>query len=130
MDWGDGLAPTWIVASDSRGAAEDLPQERGVLPAVLHEHILQGLRPVELIEDDSGWRVKQGAGVGSTSAVPPLNLITTPTHVPPTQKVLCLLGSPSLPRAQLGLHQLLHEDILVLIPSQETAQSALSQGPT
>lgn len=54
MDWGDGLAPTWIVASDSRGAAEDLPQEGGVLPAVLHEHILQGLRPVEFIEDDGG----------------------------------------------------------------------------
>lgn len=59
--WGDhptcprsGLAPTWVVASDSRGTAEDLPQQRGVLPAVLGEHILQGLRPVELIEDDGG----------------------------------------------------------------------------
>lgn len=67
--------------------------------------------------------------MGSASAVPLLNLFTTPTHVPPTQKVLCLLGSPSLPRAQPGPHQLLHEDILVLIPSEETAQSALSQGP-
>ena len=54
MDWGDGLALTWIVASDSRGTAEDLPQECGVLPAVLDEHILQGLCPVELIEDDGG----------------------------------------------------------------------------
>lgn len=55
MDKEHGLAPAWVVAGDSRGTAEDLPQQRGVLPAVLDEHILQGFCPVELIEDDGGW---------------------------------------------------------------------------
>lgn len=62
---GDGLAPTWVVASDPCGTAEDLPQQRGVLSTVLGEHVLQGLCPVELIEDDGGCGGKWGAGVGS-----------------------------------------------------------------
>lgn len=59
----DGLAPTRIVAGDPCGTAKGLPQQRGVLPAVLHEHALQGLRPVELVEDHGGCGV-QGAGLG------------------------------------------------------------------
>lgn len=59
---GHGLAPTWVVASDSRGAAEDLPQQRGVPSAVLGEHVLQGLRPVELVEDDGGCGGRGGLG--------------------------------------------------------------------
>lgn len=54
MDRRDGLTLTWIVASDSCGTAKDLPQQCGVLPAVLDKHILQGLCPVEFIKDDSG----------------------------------------------------------------------------
>lgn len=49
-------ACTWVVACDPGGAAKGLPQQRRVLLAVLHEHFLQRLRPVELVQDDRGCR--------------------------------------------------------------------------
>ena len=51
---GEGRALTGVVAGDPRSAAKGLPEQRGVLPAVLHEHLLQGLRPVQLVQDDRG----------------------------------------------------------------------------
>lgn len=62
----EGLTPTGIVASDARGASEDLPQQCRVLPAVLNEHVLQSLCPVEFIKDDSGC----GGGRGLAGKVP------------------------------------------------------------
>lgn len=62
MDRRDGLIPTWVVASDSRGTSEDLPQQRGVLPAILDEHILQGFCPVEFVKDDSSCGGDRGLG--------------------------------------------------------------------
>lgn len=43
---------TWVVARDARGAPKGLPQQRGVLLAVLHEDLLQRLRPVQLVQND------------------------------------------------------------------------------
>lgn len=34
------VVPTWVIAGDSRGTAEDLPQQCRVLPSVLNEDIL------------------------------------------------------------------------------------------
>lgn len=62
----DRLAPTWVIASDSRGTAEDLPQQGRVLSTVLDEDILQGLGPVKLIENDSSWGTGQKAGLESS----------------------------------------------------------------
>lgn len=72
MGQGDRLAPTWVIAGDSRGTAEDLPQQGRVLPTVLDEDILQGLGPVKLIEDDGSWGAGQKAGLES-SRLPLLN---------------------------------------------------------
>lgn len=49
------VLPTWVIAGDSCGTAEDLPQQCRVLSAVLNEDILQGLCPVKLVEDDCSW---------------------------------------------------------------------------
>lgn len=68
----DRLAPTRVIAGDSRGTAKDLPQQGRVLPTVLDEDILQGLGPVKLIEDDSSWEAGQKAGLES-SRLPLLN---------------------------------------------------------
>lgn len=72
--------PTWVIAGDSRGTAEDLPQQCRVLPTVLNEDILQGLRPVKLIEDDGSWGAGQKAGVGSSGSPPakPTNVTLMP----------------------------------------------------
>lgn len=43
---------TWVVACDTCGAPKGLPQQRGVLLAVLHEDLLQRLRPVQLVQND------------------------------------------------------------------------------
>lgn len=57
----DSKALTRIVASDSCSTPKGLPQQGGVLPAVLHEHFLQSLRPVQLIQNDWGCeRRRQG----------------------------------------------------------------------
>lgn len=76
---GDSLAPTWIIAGDSRGTAEDLPQQCRVLPAVLDEDILQGLCPVKFIEDDSSWGAGQKAEVGSSRLNPAKPISMTPS---------------------------------------------------
>lgn len=72
--------PTWVIAGDSRGTAEDLPQQCRVLPTVLNEDILQGLCPVKLIEDDGSWGAGQKAGVGSSGSPPakPTNVTLMP----------------------------------------------------
>lgn len=48
------LPRTRVVAGDTSGAAEDLPEQGGILLAVLDENVLQGLCPVQLVEDDGG----------------------------------------------------------------------------
>lgn len=48
------LPRTGVVSGDAGGAAEDLPEEGGILLPVLDEDILQGLCPVQLVEDDRG----------------------------------------------------------------------------
>lgn len=47
---------TWEVASQTGSAAKHLPQEGGVVLAVLLEHLLQGLGPVELVQHDGGCK--------------------------------------------------------------------------
>lgn len=48
------LPRTGVVAGDTGGTAKHLPEQGGILLPVLDEDILQRLRPVQLIEDDSG----------------------------------------------------------------------------
>jgi hypothetical protein len=67
VDREDELEPTWIVASDSCGTAKDLPQQCGILPAILNEYILQSLCPVKLIEDNGGWGERGSRGLGGES---------------------------------------------------------------
>lgn len=45
---------TRVVAGDTGGTAEHLPEQGGILLPILDEDILQCLRPVQLIEDDGG----------------------------------------------------------------------------
>lgn len=66
-----------------------------------------------------------GAGVGSASAVPLLEPHDN-THCASHSETSLPPRDSSLPGLSWGLHQLLHEDILVLILSEETAQSALT----
>ncbi len=40
------MQPTWVVPGHSCSAAEHLPAQRAVLPAVIDEDPLQRLRPV------------------------------------------------------------------------------------
>lgn len=71
--------PTWVISGDSRGTAEDLPQQCRVLPTVLNEDILQGLCPVKLIEDDSSWGGGQGRRLGwEVRGCPLLNPVQWP----------------------------------------------------
>lgn len=132
---GDGPAPTWVVASDSRGAAEDLPQQRGVLPTVLSEHILQGLCPVELIEDDGGCGGRGGLGWEAPRLSPAEPHHNDTMHVAPLRDPRLFSAYPGFPhpRPQPGLHQLRQEDVLVLIPSrviEAIARPTLWPGPT
>jgi hypothetical protein len=52
----NGLGLTWVVSCDPRRAAEHLPAQRAVLPAVINKHPLKSLGPVQLIQDDWGCR--------------------------------------------------------------------------
>lgn len=47
---------TWVVAGQACGAAKHLPEEGRVILPVLFKHLLQGLRPVQLIQHDGGWK--------------------------------------------------------------------------
>lgn len=66
--------------------------------------------------------------MGSASAVPLLNLMTTPL-VPPTQKLLCLPRDSLTPQGSAGAASSSHEDILVLILSEKQLSTSM-QGPT
>lgn len=57
--WFSALQLTWVVSGHSCGTAKHLPAQRAVLPPVFNEDSLQGLSPVQLIEDDGRfWRKK------------------------------------------------------------------------
>lgn len=47
---------TWVVAGQARRTAKHLPEKGGVFFPVLLEHLLQSLRPVQLIQHDGGWK--------------------------------------------------------------------------
>lgn len=71
-DPGDRGTPpprTGVVAGDAGGAAENLPEQGGVLLAVLNEDVLQRLRPVQLVEDDGGCKAQSGRLGDRDSAV-------------------------------------------------------------
>lgn len=60
---------TGVVAGDAGGTAKHLPEQGGILLSVLDEHVLQGLRPVQLIEDDGGCgRQSQGGWMSAGSS--------------------------------------------------------------
>lgn len=59
---------TWVVASQARCAAKHLPQEGGVFFSVLLEHLLQSLRPVQLIQHDGGCKYGTRASKRTTEA--------------------------------------------------------------
>lgn len=121
---GERLAPTWIIAGDSRGTAEDLPQQCRVLPTVLDEDILQGLCPVELIEDDGGW----GDRAEGSRLSPARPTAMTLMPKPPTSMASSTFCLPRLLffKISLGAIQLPKEDFSCPSSSSKSSKEPLS----